>query len=119
MATWSQSAATRYVSGYGVYMATPVAVRNVFEDLARWGNEWTISWQRGQAKAEWVHVRPDESIERFDTGLKEYGPLIIETPTTRRHELHWLAPLGVGEKAVAVSPAGDGHVLVGELQRLE
>jgi hypothetical protein len=43
----------------------------------------------------------------------------MENPTTREHALHWLVPLGVGEKAVAVSPAGDGHVLVGELHRLE
>jgi hypothetical protein len=118
-ASWCHVFGTELVADYHSMVAVPVGIRGMSKRVSLRGDQVRVLWEHGQVSATYTHRSQSGPLAQFDTSLREPGPLVLETLPTSQQELHWLAPLGVGEKAVAVSPAGDGHVLVGELHRLE
>jgi hypothetical protein len=116
-ASWQDLSATAYIDEYEIGVGP--GVRDSWHDFAAAGDYVSLEWKSGMLRARYAHQDRLGEVEQFDTGLREPGPMIIECPTTRLHELRWFTELKPGEKSASLAPAGDGQVLVGVVERLE
>lgn len=94
-------------------------VRSSWHGFAASGSYACLDWRGGTVEARYIQGNLPDEIEQFDTGLREPGPLIVDCQQLHRLDLKWSTQLEAGQSSTSISPAGDGQVLVGVLERLE
>lgn len=106
-----------YVSQYIIPILAQPA-REVWDQFVGGGNSIRLQLKDGRVEALYKHQDILE-ISATDLGIRDPGPLIIESPTTRRHTLEFAGTFTGRESITAVTPAWDGKVLVGKLERVD